>query len=78
MEELETANHPSELPRSGDITVNLDYRQMGVGGVNSWGAWPLKKYQLQPKPYSYSFRLSALKAGDDPAERANVAPAFSR
>ena len=43
-------------------------RQMGVGGINSWGAWPLKKYQLPAKPYRYAFRLRGLRSGvDDPA-----------
>ncbi|HEV2763473.1 MAG TPA: beta-galactosidase domain 4-containing protein, partial [Pyrinomonadaceae bacterium] len=56
-EELETRKHSFEIVPSDDITVNLDYRQMGVGGDNSWGAWPHREYRLAAKPYSYKFRL---------------------
>ena len=61
MEELERRRHPSEIERSGDLTVNLDYRQMGVGGDDSWGAWPHREYQLPAKPYHYKFRLEPVR-----------------
>jgi len=35
----------------------IDYKQMGVGGDNSWGARPHDQYTLNPKPYSFSFML---------------------
>ncbi|HUE81179.1 MAG TPA: glycoside hydrolase family 2 TIM barrel-domain containing protein [Pyrinomonadaceae bacterium] len=57
MEELETRKHPFEIVRSEEITVNLDLRQMGVGGDNSWGAWPHAPYRLSAKHYEYRFRL---------------------
>ncbi len=57
MEELEKRKHPFEIVRSDDITVNLDLRQMGVGGDNSWGAWPHAAYRLTEKHYEYRFRL---------------------
>jgi beta-galactosidase len=58
MEELERHKHPSEIVPSEDITVNLDYRQMGVGGDNSWGALQHPEYRLPAKPYRYSFRIA--------------------
>jgi beta-galactosidase len=69
MEELERRKHPSEIVRSDDITVNLDYRQMGVGGDNSWGAWPHQQYLLPAKPYQYKFSLEPV-AG--PAARSTL------
>ncbi len=39
------------------VTLNLDYKQMGVGGDNSWGARPHPAYTLSPQPYTYTFRL---------------------
>jgi len=60
-EELETRKHPNEIERSEDITVNLDYRQMGVGGDDSWGAWPHREYRLQARPYQYKFRLEPVR-----------------
>ncbi len=57
MEDLEQAKHIHELPRRDFITLNLDYRQMGVGGDDSWGARPHPEYTLPAQPYSYRFRL---------------------
>ena len=55
MEELERRKHPFEIVQSKDITVNLDFRQMGVGGDDSWGAWPHPEYRLTAKRYEYKF-----------------------
>ncbi len=59
MEDLENARHINELPRRDTITVNLDYKQMGVGGDDGWteNARPHPEYRLPAKPYSYSFCL---------------------
>ncbi len=62
MEELERASHPSEINRSYDITVNIDYRQMGVGGDNSWGARQHPEYRLPTnKAYAYKFKLEPVR-----------------
>ena len=48
---------------SKEITVNLDHRQMGVGGDDSWGAQPHAEYRLPAdKTYRYSFRLEPVGA----------------
>ncbi len=60
MEELDQRKHPNELKRSENITVNLDYRQMGVGGDDSWGAPIHDEYRLWAGRYSYKFALSPL------------------
>jgi beta-galactosidase len=57
MEDLEKATHVNELPRRETITLNLDFRQMGVGGDDGWGARPHPEYTLDAKPYAYTFRL---------------------
>jgi len=49
--------HPTDLTKRDFVEVNLDYKQTGVGGDNSWGARPLDKYTLFAKEYSYRFRL---------------------
>ena len=56
-EDLEKAKHAHDLPHRDFITVNLDYRQRGVGGIHSWGAQPLPQSQLQPRLYDYHFIL---------------------
>ena len=64
MADLEKAKHPFDIPKSKTITVNLDYRQMGVGGDDAWGAKPHPQYTLPAKPYTYRFRLTPI-AGKD-------------
>lgn len=56
-----------------DLTsVNIDFKQMGVGGDNSWGAWTHDEYRLTGKDYSYSFRMKAISGSDNPAELAKI------
>ena len=57
MADLERARHINELPDRDTITLNLDYKQMGVGGDDGWGARPHAKYSLPCQPYSYRLRL---------------------
>lgn len=69
MEELETRKHPFEIVQSKDITLNLDLRQMGVGGDDSWGAWPHPEYRLPALPYEYKFVLEPIASGAAIARR---------
>jgi beta-galactosidase len=39
-------------------SVQVDFKQRGVGGNNSWGKKPLDEYRLLNKNYSYSFLIS--------------------
>jgi beta-galactosidase len=63
-EQLERAKHDYELAiRQPDwITVNLDWRQRGVGGVNSWGQPTLRQYTLRGKHFEYKFRLEPIRS----------------
>ncbi len=47
------------------LALNLDYKQRGVGGDDSWWAKPHAQYCLLAKNYSYQFRLRAIAKGDD-------------
>ena len=49
LDTLEGAAHPVDLTPAGFWTVNIDKRQMGIGGDNSWTpkAMPLPKYRLE-------------------------------
>jgi beta-galactosidase len=49
--------HLTDLKARDFVALNIDYKQTGVGGNDSWGARPLPKYTLFPKEYSYAFRL---------------------
>ncbi len=55
------AHLPRQAARPG--LLNLDWRQMGVGGDNSWGARPHEEYTLEPRPYTYRFRLRPFLPG---------------
>ncbi len=57
------ARHTDKLKDAGYITLNIDLRQMGVGGNDSWTdlAAPLPQYQIIPKPYNYTFYLMPAK-----------------
>ncbi len=70
LQDLEAAKHIHELPRRDDFTVNLDSRQMGVGGDDGWTerARPHPEYRLPVKSYTYRFRLRGYDPGaDDPS-----------
>jgi beta-galactosidase len=57
MQDLEKAKHIHEPPQGDTVTVNLDYKQMGVGGDDSWGARTHPEYTLPAGPYHYRLRL---------------------
>ncbi|MCF7675366.1 MAG: DUF4981 domain-containing protein [Akkermansiaceae bacterium] len=51
--------HPGELPKRDFHTFNLDHRQAGLGGTNSWGALALPQYRIPAdRTYQWSFQLS--------------------
>ena len=65
-EDLNAGKHAFELPRRDFITLNLDLKQQGVGGDNSWGAWPHEEFLIPCAEYSYNFRLRPLSPGENP------------
>ena len=72
-EDLNAGKHAFELPRRDFITLNLDWKQQGVGGDNSWGAWPHDEFLIPCAEQSYRFRLHPLSAGEDPEAVARAA-----
>ena len=61
--------HPSDLKANDYVDVNVDLRQMGVGGDDSWGAKPMQKYLIPAGKYSYSLSWSGqYKTADNPME----------
>jgi beta-galactosidase len=57
--------YPYQLPERKTVTLNLDLKQRGVGGVNSWGALPANAHRLATWPISYRYRLRVLTGGED-------------
>jgi beta-galactosidase len=60
--------HVTDIKKSPLVTLNIDYKQMGLGGDTSWGkrARPHAQYTLPVKEYSYSFRLRPFSPKDPP------------
>jgi len=53
--------HTIDVPLRDLISVNIDFKQMGVGGDTSWGAHTHDKYKLQDKTYQYGFYVIPIK-----------------
>jgi len=56
--------HSGELVPRPLVSLHIDYGQMGVGGVQSWGATALKQYFLDKKQYHYQFTLSGINTNE--------------
>ncbi|MHA1360344.1 MAG: glycoside hydrolase family 2 TIM barrel-domain containing protein [Candidatus Helarchaeota archaeon] len=66
LEDLAQAKHIHELPRQDIITINIDYKQRGIGNSFIW-AKPILKYRLKKNEiYRYTFRIQPYnkKMGD--------------
>ncbi len=73
MSDLVQASHPHKLLHRNALTINLDYKQMGVGGDNSWGLPVHDKYQLQAKDKcTFSFKLEILQGSEVKPNGKNV------
>jgi beta-galactosidase len=56
--------HTTDMRPQDFVAVNLDWRQMGVGGDTSWGAPTHPEYTLPAQPYRYGFRLRPFSMKD--------------
>jgi beta-galactosidase len=63
--QLTATKYPWDLTRQGDITFRIDLRQMGLGGIDSWGSKPQDaQMNFAKNTYKHSFRLSPIKAAN--------------
>jgi beta-galactosidase len=63
-DDIDRAKYTWEIPKRGQTYLNLDWKQMGVGGIDSWSgnAWPMPQYRLDPAaPMSFKYRLSPVE-----------------
>jgi beta-galactosidase/beta-glucuronidase len=72
--DIERAEYSFQLPQRPEIYLNVDWKQMGVGGINSWSAnaWPMEPYRIPAaQPHTYRYRLMPVDerhaAGTEPA-----------
>jgi len=66
-EDLTKARHTYELKRRKDITLNLDYKQSGLGG-GSCGPDTLPKYLIKPEHVCFSVRIRPLLPSESAME----------
>ena len=53
--------HSGDLIPSGMTSVHIQQKQLGLGCVNSWGAWPRSEYRLPYKDYDFTFAISPVR-----------------
>lgn len=59
--ELENAKHHFELPKPTRTTVRVNYKQMGVGGDDTWGARTHDQYLINSKePIHFEFYIAGI------------------
>jgi len=69
-DDVEQAAYTFELPARREIFLNLDLKQMGVGGIDSWSprAWPMEAYRIPgDQPFRYRYRLVPVTGNALPA-----------
>ena len=54
--------HSGDLEPSPFTQVLIQQRQMGLGCVNSWGAWPRKEYLVPYQDYDFTFAIRPLQS----------------
>jgi beta-galactosidase len=62
-EEIARAEYSFQLVRHPQVYLNIDYKQMGVGGYNSWSqhAHPVEEYRVHNEPMSYTYRIEPVE-----------------
>ena len=52
--------HTIDLVRSGEVYLNVDWKQMGLGGDDAWGAPTHAEYLIRAEPIQYSYMILPL------------------
>ena len=59
--EAKEQRHSAEVEQADLTNLLIDKMQMGLGCVDSWGAWPLPQYQIPYGDYEFTFMLTPLR-----------------
>lgn len=60
--ELENSDHVYKLPNSDKVALRVNYKQMGVGGDDSWGARAHPEFTLYAnRSYSHTFIIKGVE-----------------
>ena len=52
--------HSPDIDPSNVTNVCIDQAQMGLGCVNSWGAWPLCQYRVLYQDHHFTFMIKPI------------------
>jgi beta-galactosidase len=66
-EDLERAAYTFQMTRHPETYLNVDWKEMGAGGIDSWSqhAWPMEQYRIASGvEHRYRYRLTPV---DSPA-----------
>ncbi|ANW95444.1 hypothetical protein AXE80_03745 [Wenyingzhuangia fucanilytica] len=57
--ETKKQRHTTDIKKRDFVNINIDYKQTGIGGDNSWSAKALahKEFRVQPENIAYSFKI---------------------
>ena len=53
--------HSGDLVERAQTQVHIQQRQMGLGCVNSWGAWPRAEYMVPCQDYDFTFAIRPIR-----------------
>ncbi len=59
--EKKNQKHTTDIVTRDFVNINIDAVQMGVGGDDSWGSMPLKKYQIEAKNRNFTYIITPIK-----------------
>ena len=62
VKDKKVGRHSGDLIERQLTQVHIQQRQMGLGCVNSWGAWPRREYLLPNKERSFTFVIRPLQS----------------
>jgi hypothetical protein len=65
LENITEATHTYMVKDEGPVTVNIDYKIMGLGGDDSWNPRTHEEYLIKPGSYNFSYILRYTKNIDD-------------
>lgn len=70
-DDMERAGYTFQMQPHPEIFLNLDWKQMGVGGIDSWSqnALPMEPYRI-PSDQTYTYRYRLAPADGNFAEKA--------
>ena len=72
--DMEHAGYTFQMQRHPEVFLNLDWKQMGAGGIDSWSqnAYPMAKYRIPSgEAHAFHYRLSPVDAATAIAKKAH-------